>query len=588
MGRDNITLVVSAKDLASGVFRRVSASTVAFGVALGNLASKAIAGAINGLRGWINEALESEKANVMLDASLRGVGAYTPQLAQQFRDLADAVHNETGASDESTKAIISQLVAIGVAPDKIAAATRATKALEAIGKGGAQSMTALARALEGDIKGFERLIPGVRMAATEEEKYAALNATLAAGYEQQKANLQTVGGAWEALKGRLGDAREAIIGAVFEGAKIGTTFDDAQAAVGRFLASDSFKNFTDGLKSGAAYVRQIVQAMGTEGGAAEVGKAIGDVILAALKDGADYIGEKITGALKDTKVGRAGETASKALDFLRNKTTTGIGLKAAGAAIGTLAEGGGIAQFGEAFRDSMDKEKRFASQETKTRGGNLEAALARLRKAVESRAADATAAADAAREERKEQIAQQQPVVDMTAALARRAKAEQDAADEANRRLAVEEQITAFSSEIKNAAAEEAAAKKRLATLEKQRADAAGQNINEWIGNVQGERDRRKKNAEDLEKATKRAADLTERKERGTRLSPRDRQWLEDFDRNRALAGGQKRIQNAADAAAELRQKQEEYQKRVEALQKELVAETKKTRELLEENLEVP
>lgn len=568
MGRDNITLVVSAKDLASGVFRRVSASTVAFGVALGNLASKAIAGAINGLRGWINEALESEKANVMLDASLRGVGAYTPQLAQQFRDLADAVQNETGASDESTKAIISQLVAIGVAPDKIAAATRATKALEAIGKGGAQSMTALARALEGDIKGFERMIPAVRMAATEEEKYAALNATLAAGYEQQKANLQTVGGAWEALKGRLGDAREAIIGAVFEGAKIGTTFDDAQAAVGRFLQSDGFKNFAEGLRSGAAYVRQIVQAMGTDGGAAEVGLAIGNVILAALKDGADYIGAKITDAMKGTAVGSAWGSLRK-------------GFTNVGAAIGTVMEGGSLRDLDESIADAP----KLAGE---ARGGNLDAALAALRKSVERRTAEAEASASAAREERKEQIAQQQPVVDMTAALARRAKAEQDAADEANRRLAVEEQITAFSNEIKNAAAEEAAAKKRLATLEKQRADAAGQNINEWIGNVQGERDRRKKNAEDLEKATKRAADLTERKERGTRLSPRDRQWLEDFDRNRALAGGQKRIQNAADAAAELRQKQEEYQKRVEALQKELVAETKKTRELLEENLEVP
>ena len=99
--------------------------------------------------------------------------------------------------------------------------------------------------------GFQRMIPALRNAKTEEEKVAAVNKVLAAGYEQQKANLNTVGGAWEALKGRIGDAREDIIGAVFDGLKLGQTFDSMQAAVGRFLGQ--FKDFTERLKSGADY-----------------------------------------------------------------------------------------------------------------------------------------------------------------------------------------------------------------------------------------------------------------------------------------------------------------------------------------------
>ena len=78
MSKDNIKLPLSAKDLASGVIGRVRMSTIALGTAVGNLATKMLTGAINGTRGWTNAALEAEKANVMLDAALRGVGSYTP------------------------------------------------------------------------------------------------------------------------------------------------------------------------------------------------------------------------------------------------------------------------------------------------------------------------------------------------------------------------------------------------------------------------------------------------------------------------------------------------------------------------------
>ena len=573
MAKNNLTLTVSAKDLASGTLRRVSVGAIALGTAIGNLASRLAVGAMNGLRGWIGEALACEKANVMLDASLRGVGAYTPQLAQQFRELAAAVQDETGASDENVKAIIAQLTALGLAPSKMGDAVRATKALEAVGMGGSQAMRALARAMEGDIKGFERLSPAVRLAATEEEKYAALNSVLSAGYEQQKANLQTVGGAWEALRGRLSDAREAIIGAVFEGAKIGSTFNDAQAAVGRFLESDTFTAFTDKLRSGAAYVRQIVEAMGTDGGAAEVGGAIGSVILAAIQDGARFF----------AKV--AGDALDKATGGLRS------GWRNVRQSVGNFGAGVGSLLAGGTYREGADfaAANQEYAQPDMTRGeSQLDAALAKLRAVVTKRAAQHKAAADAAKAGRAAEDAVAQPVVDMSAALAKRAKAEQEAADEATRRAGVEGQIEAFQIEIRDAAAQEASARKKLAALETQRAGAAGQNINQWIANLQGRREEKLQNARDMEKAERRAADLRERSARGTKLSPRSRQWLEDFDRNRALAGGQKRIQNAADAARELREKQEQYQKRVEELQKELVAEAKRTRELLEENLEVP
>lgn len=553
MSKDNIKLTVSAKDQASGTLARVKASTIALGVAAGNLASKAIVGVFNGLRGWVDEALACEKANTMLDAALRGVGAYTPELAQQYRDLASAIQNETGASDEAVKANISALTTLGVMPDKIGQAARAVQSLSAVGYGGTQAMAAVARAIEGDIQGFARLVPAVRLAQTEEEKYAAVNKLLTAGYEQQKANLQTVGGAWEALKGRLGDAREALMGAVFEGARIGTTFDDAQAAVGRFLEGEKFKALTDKLRAGASSVRQIVAAMDTDGGARDVAAGLGKVILAALQDGADYLGRKIKSALGGDKVGGSARFW------------------------GALSGGAGVS----GALKAMDAPDASAG------GGNLNRALAELKTVVKVRAKAHEDAAKVERVQRQEVIKQQKPVIDIGKALERRAKEEQEKADIELRRTAIQEQIEGFERQALVAAENETKAKKKLAGLEAQRAAAAGQNINEWIGARQAKRDEKTQNAKDLEKAQRRADDLERRRKAGTKLSERDRQWLQDFNDNKGLRK-QGRIQNAADAAEQFRKEQQEAAKRLEGLQKELLTVAKETKTMLERNLEVP
>lgn len=303
MSKDNMTLTISAKDLASATFQRVKASGIAMGVAIGNLASKAVVGMVNGLRGWVNEALEAEKANVMLDAALRGSGQYTADLSKKYRDLANAIQDETGASDESVKSNIALLVSMGVLPQKMDAAARGIQALSALNIEGSMAARAISRALNGDIAAFDRLSPEVRNATTITEKYAAANKLLEAGYAQQKANLQTVGGAWQALKGRIGDAREEIIGAIFEGLKLGKTFDSMQSSVGAFLKSESFKNFTDRLRDGAAFAKDILKSLTTKGQFSETMSDLGDLIVAAFIEGADHVGKRIEKAFAWLKPG---------------------------------------------------------------------------------------------------------------------------------------------------------------------------------------------------------------------------------------------------------------------------------------------
>lgn len=553
-GKHNVGVTISAKDLASGVIQKVSARTVALGVAVGNLASKMIAGAVNGVRRWIDEALEAERANVMLDAALRGTGQYTDAVARKMKDLAGAIQDETGASDEAVKANIAMLTTMGVTTDKMGEAARAVQALSALNFEGSQAAKAVALAMDGNMLGFQRLIPALRNATTETEKVEAVNKVLAAGYAQQKANLNTVGGAWEALKGRIGDAREDIVGAIFEGLALGKTFDGMQAAVGRFLKSDTFKDFTERLKSGASYVKQIIEAMGTEGGTKEVLAAMGNVILAALKDGADYVGAKIAEAFgKFDYVGKAAR-------FWGAKSAGASTEEALGARDNALLGGKG--------------------------GGNLKAALAKLNVITTRRAkiAQETAAAEVVT--RNETVKQTGPVLSISDAKDRERKAAEERAAKEEYKKQLADEISSIEEGIKSAADREQSAREEIATAEEKRAEMLKQSISDWIAAQQDEEKGQEAVEKQNAKDSKRADRLRGKQDRGVRLSERDRDWLNKFDR-RNLELREGGPLNAEAMAAQARDQQIAWQKNIEELQRKQTAVTEEIRDYLKQAVEV-
>lgn len=294
---NRMTIEIGAKDMASRVLRTFRGTLhEVFVVAAGNMVASGVKRMLEGLGEWISDAIGAEQANMRLDAALRGLGSYTPQLAQRYRDLAEALHNETGASHENLKQMIAMLATLGVAPEKMAEAGRAVKALESLNRDGALAMVAVARAMEGDLTAFERFAPEVREAHTIMEKVAAANRLIAAGYQQQRDRLQTVGGAWAELKERMADARKDIILSVLEGSKLGQTLNEMQVRLGELLASEGFEGFKENIKETAAYARDIMVALTTKGGFTQTASALGDVILSALMDGADYLGKKISNA----------------------------------------------------------------------------------------------------------------------------------------------------------------------------------------------------------------------------------------------------------------------------------------------------
>lgn len=578
--KHNVGVTISAKDLASGVIKKVSARTVALGVAVGNLASKMIAGAVNGVRRWIDEALEAERANVMLDAALRGTGQYTDAVARKMKDLAGAIQDETGASDEAVKANIAMLTTMGVTTDKMGEAARAVEALKALNFEGSMAAKAVSLAMEGNMMGFQRMIPALRNAKTEAEKVAAVNKVLAAGYEQQKANLNTVGGAWEALKGRIGDAREDIIGAVFDGLKLGQTFDSMQAAVGRFLQSDTFKDFTERLKSGADYVAQIVKAMSVKGGTKEVMANMANIIVAAFKRGGEIVAEKILSAFMPMKDARA---------LWKNR-----GL------IGAVMRGSPIDVAGHLLTKHIERNIERNNQSETDGQRELDAALKAFSKTIEENVKEYEQLHDRAKDENelaRETLESENKRLEMSerAFLDEKAAAERDKKilEKKNKKAEYEEKLARLAEEIKStedaiyaAADRERSAREEIATAEEKRAEMLKQSISDWIAAQQDE----EKRQEDVEKQNakdrKRAARLRDKQDRGVRLSERDRDWLNKFDK-RDLELREGGPLNAEAMAAQARDQQIAWQKNIEELQRKQTAVTEEIRDYLKEAVEV-
>ena len=573
MANDSIKIHIGAKDTASAVIQGVTARAVALGVTMGNLATKMITGTVNAFRSMIGAALDSEKASTQMDSALRSMGAYTPETAKQMRDLASAIKDETGASGASTKAGIAQLLMLGVTTDKMGVAARSVSALAAMGRDGSRAMVAVARALNGDIAAFERFSPEVRNATTITDKYAAANRYLAAGYEQQKANLQTVGGALEALNGRLKEGRVKIIEAVFAGLRLGSTFNDMQAAAGKFLKSEAFTRITDALRNGASYALDIGKALTAEGGAKEVGGAIGNVILAALKDGADYIGQQIKNAFTSEK-------GVNPVDFIKSEKVRGEAEKKA------FSESSFWDKMGfEGTRKSMAAGEAAVQAWFKTNfsnfsGGRLDKALANLTAVVDKNVAKAeeqSAAQDDGMDAYLAYLSEQKVLddqaqaMDKAAALAKQklAATEREKADAAERTLRWDQMSEAF-------AKEEAEARSKISRNQQRLNDLASKNVAEYIADAQRGRVSEKDRSKAESRMQRKLDTLSDRQSRGIKLSERDAQMLNDAKAQEKLrkAANDQMIQGRKDALE------------AEKLRKESEAQTRKLHEKSAKHLE--
>jgi len=295
--KQSLSSMGEAVKTTEGRMGGLKATTVAWGMALYDIAKGGLKWVVGSLSEMVTSALAAERANLKLDATLRSVGAYTPELATQMRDLASSIKKDVGGSGTEIKNLVSGLLAIGVSAQNMDGAVRSVKGLEALGIEGSTAMRAVARALDGDIEGFKRFSPGVREATDTMSAFDAAQKMINAGQEQLKANLKSTGGGWDEFTGKIKEVRTKLILAVIEGLNLGQTFSDAGDKIAAFVESDSFKGFTKSLKDGAAFAKDIFNSLTTKGQFTDTLSDVGDLIVASFREGADYVGEAIKNAL---------------------------------------------------------------------------------------------------------------------------------------------------------------------------------------------------------------------------------------------------------------------------------------------------
>lgn len=327
MAKKELSITLRARNaLMSGIAgaRRTLMQFGGWVTGLGRRMAYAFLGAGAGLAGLValtaRAYAKQERAEKSLASALASHGENVDALLPKLKAAAAAIQDQTGAGDEQTLQTMASLKLLGVHTDALEQAAKATIALKSAGVQEAQATKMVALATAGNYTMLARYLPALRTATSETEKAAAVNDFLSKGYKQQRDLLNTTGGAWAALRGRIGDVLEEFGKAINKSDALTGLLNRAGDAVKRFgeritnyIESERFKQIQES-------VTGIIQAIG-EGGDSrrEVFAAFGEALKAAfalaaqraldvLKTGMSSIGDAIgdwtTRKLKELFIGQ--------------------------------------------------------------------------------------------------------------------------------------------------------------------------------------------------------------------------------------------------------------------------------------------
>ena len=211
---------------AAQVGKRIAVGFLAAGAALAGFAAK-------GLKAYAVQ----EQSVKSLTASIEAYGESSAAAIPKLKDVASAIQVVTGVADEQTLANMSLMRSLGVETAQLEAAAKGAIALERANMGSDQAARAMAAAMQGNFEMLTRYIPALKGVTDETEKATLVNDFLTRGYAATKAELDTVGGQWDALKGNIGDAWEAAGEWISQNANLVEMLKTAQNAVKEFVDS---------------------------------------------------------------------------------------------------------------------------------------------------------------------------------------------------------------------------------------------------------------------------------------------------------------------------------------------------------------
>ena len=300
MARKELSWILRARDSVTGVLRRVGARLRSFAAGAVRVARRfaqtfGIIGAAMAFFAWrtLRAWSEQQKATQAVRSALAGLGksaSDVAKLTREYRRLSDAIQQQTGRSNESVMQNMALMTQLGVLPNQIESAAKATIALEGAGMRGAMAARAVALALQGEYTMLNRYIPAIRTATSEQEKAAALNEAVTRLYREQQEQMGTLAGGWRALREEFGDFIKQIGEAIDKGGRLGEWLRDMAVRIREFGESPAFQNFLNRLEDGISLIRRTLGAMaagGKEG--RQVWAATANLIKVSLAEGGKTI-----------------------------------------------------------------------------------------------------------------------------------------------------------------------------------------------------------------------------------------------------------------------------------------------------------
>jgi len=232
------------------------------------------------VRSWMKQ----DEAMQNLIQTSKTYGDNIDDVIPKYTKLAQAIQASTRVGDDQTLSLIEQLRNLGVLPAKMEEAVKGTIGLSrALRIDYATSARMAALALEGNFTMLSRYLPALRTATTDAQKMAVVQTLMATGFAQAEEQANTLTGRYEQLKNKFSDVLEALGEGISNALGLKQAFENATAAMDRFLQSGAIQAWSTKFKKIREDVEAIFTAITKGGKGAEAWQGLKNIIIGSFR-----------------------------------------------------------------------------------------------------------------------------------------------------------------------------------------------------------------------------------------------------------------------------------------------------------------
>ena len=174
-------------------------------------AAVAIGSTISFLKDSVTEAIDAERVQSKLNSTLRAHGESVQVVGGLIDDFASNMQAMTGVTDEEVKSLATLAMNLGLSTNQMQAATKGAIGLTNIFGGSMQSnMEAIAKALQGQWRQMDALIPEIKNTKDESEKLALMQKMMADGFTASTDAMKGMAGQLTTARNQWSDFKEGV------------------------------------------------------------------------------------------------------------------------------------------------------------------------------------------------------------------------------------------------------------------------------------------------------------------------------------------------------------------------------------------